>query len=77
MQSNKELADLYRIRFDKNFLPRKYEIWKVLCNDFFQRYINENDVVIDVACGYGEFINNIHSSNKIGIDLKILTALAI
>lgn len=70
MQSNKDLADLYRIRFDETFLPRKYDIWKVLCESFFQKYIEDDDVVIDVACGYGEFINNILAKTKIGIDLN-------
>lgn len=70
MQSNQDLADLYRIRFDEKFLPRKYDIWKVLCEDFFQKYIEKDDVVVDVACGYGEFINNIRAKKKIGIDLN-------
>lgn len=70
MQNGKDLAELYRIRFHDDFLPRKIEIWKVLCRDFFQKYVNSGDVVVDVACGYGEFINNIRAGRKIGIDLN-------
>lgn len=70
MQNGKDLADLYRIRFHEDFLPRKIEIWKVLCKDFFQKFVAQEDVVVDVACGYGEFINNIQAGKKIGIDLN-------
>lgn len=70
MQNGRELADLYRIRFQEDFLPRKIEIWKVLCKDFFQNFVGRDDVVIDVACGYGEFINNIQAGARIGIDLN-------
>lgn len=70
MQKGKDLADLYRIRFNEEFLPRKIDIWKVLCKDFFQKFVGGDDVVVDVACGYGEFINNIQAGTKIGIDLN-------
>lgn len=70
MRNREDLADLYRNRFDERFLPRKLEIWKVLCGDFFQRHVGAEDVVLDVACGYGEFINSIQAGKKIGVDLN-------
>lgn len=70
MQDGKELSELYRIRFQDTFLPRKREIWKVLCEDFFQQFIQPDDTVVDVACGYGEFINNISAKIKIAVDLN-------
>lgn len=51
MQDGKELAELYRIRFQDSFLPRKRGIWKVLCEDFFQKFVRSDDTVVDVACG--------------------------
>ena len=65
-----QLSELYKIRFDKNFLSRKNEIWKVLCRDFFQKFIPDESTVIDLACGYGEFINNISAKNKVAFDLN-------
>ena len=67
---NNQLSRLYRLRFSQNELSRKNLIWKVICANFFQKYINQNSVVIDIACGYGEFINNINASKKIAIDLN-------
>lgn len=70
MQNGQELADLYRIRFERDFLPRKREIWRVLCKGFLQGFIKPGATVVDVACGYGEFINNIKAGTKIAVDLN-------
>lgn len=64
------LAQLYKARFPEQELPRKNAIWQVLCRHFFQRYVKPGDTVVDLACGYGEFINNISAGKKIAIDLN-------
>ncbi len=68
--NNNELSDLYKIRFSEAELPRKNEIWRVLCSDFFQKFINPKSTVVDIACGYGEFLNNIQAKRKIAVDLN-------
>lgn len=65
-----DLASLYRFRFNEAQLPGKMRIWKVLCRDFFQPLIDPKSTVLDVACGYGEFINNIEAKSKHAIDLN-------
>ncbi|MGA9164511.1 MAG: methyltransferase domain-containing protein [Thiobacillus sp.] len=70
MQNGQELADLYRIRFERDFLPRKRAIWRELCKGFLQGFIKPGATVVDVACGYGEFINNIKAGTKIAVDLN-------
>ena len=67
---NNYLSDLYKIRFSEQSLPRKNEIWKVLCKNFFKKFIKQTDTVIDVACGYGEFTNNVSADVKIAVDLN-------
>lgn len=69
MDSN-DLSELYKIRFTDDQLPRKNAIWKVICRSFLQAYIKPSDTVVDVACGYGEFLNNISAQNKIAVDLN-------
>ena len=69
MQNN-QLSELYQIRFSKEELPRKNAIWKVLCDNYFSRYISKNDTVIAIASGYGEFSNNINAKRHIAIDLN-------
>jgi SAM-dependent methyltransferase len=66
----RELSDLYRIRFADAMLPRKNAIWRVICEDYLQRFVRPTDTVVDIACGYGEFINNIACARKIAVDLN-------
>ena len=65
-----DLKLLYRFRFDESDLGQKLKIWQVLCADFFQKYVKQDASVLDVACGYGEFINNIRAKTKHAIDLN-------
>jgi ubiquinone/menaquinone biosynthesis C-methylase UbiE len=65
-----DLARLYQFRFKESDLPQKNKIWRTLCANFFDRLIPEGATVLDLACGYGEFINNIKAKRKIGVDLN-------
>src|SRR5262249_33143828 len=65
-----DLSALYRFRFRESERPQKLMIWKTLCDHFFQRLVGEEQVVADLACGYGEFINNIRAKKKYAIDLN-------
>src|SRR3972149_11677749 len=62
-------ARLYRLRFEKDIKIRN-EIWKVLCQDFFQKYIKTTDTICDLGAGFCEFINNIKAQNKSAIDVN-------
>jgi SAM-dependent methyltransferase len=42
----------------------------VLCRYYFDRRIPANATVLDLACGYGEFINNITAAHKLAVDLN-------
>src|ERR1041384_3315907 len=64
------LSKLYSTRFDEEDQQKKERIWRVLCSDFFQRYVRPTDTVLDVGAGYCEFINNIACAAKIALDLN-------
>jgi SAM-dependent methyltransferase len=61
---------LYRHRFQDQDLPKKRAIWEVLCREFFQAHVDRDSVVLDLACGYGEFINTIRANTKHAADLN-------
>ncbi len=61
---------LYRVRFPERDRERRDQLWAVLCSSFFQRYIRPTDCVLDLACGYGEFIRHISASRKLAVDLN-------
>lgn len=66
------VLSIYADRFDKD-ADKRQVMWEVLCKDFFQKFIKNNDTVLDLAAGYCEFINNINCKNKIAVDLNAKT----
>jgi SAM-dependent methyltransferase len=64
-----ELRRLYGTRFEKNLEYRK-RVWSVLVPEFFQKYASPAASVLDLGCGYGEFINAIRCGRKLAMDLN-------
>lgn len=65
-----ELETLYHHRFSPSDRRDKDRIWKVLCERYFQRFVEASDTVLDLACGQGEFIRHIRCAQKIAVDLN-------
>ncbi len=76
MPTPEELQLEYQIRFSAHDQYR-VQVWSVLCNDFFARYISPDDAVLDLGAGWGEFINQIPASQKYAMDLNPETGLRI
>ncbi|MGV0516193.1 glycosyltransferase [Mycobacterium kansasii] len=64
-----DLQQLYRNRFGHAREARS-AIWRVLVRDFFQAWIRRSDTVLDLGCGYGEFLNQVSAARRIGVDLN-------
>lgn len=62
------LKELYKIRFNRQDIEQKEKIWKVLCGHFFQEFVLPESSVLDIGCGFGEFINNIRCKDKFAVD---------
>jgi len=65
-----DIARIYRDRFEQTGHERRDRVWKVLCAHFFARCIPESATVLELACGYGEFINNIGAGRKFAVDIN-------
>lgn len=63
------LQEQYALRFLGKDHYRN-EVWKILCADFFSRYVEPSDTILDLGAGWCEFINNIQAGRKIAIDLN-------
>ena len=61
---------LYKARFSEADREGKDRIWRVLCESFFQDLVGEDKVIVDLACGYGEFINHIRGAKRFGVDIN-------
>jgi SAM-dependent methyltransferase len=64
-----ELRRIYGARFEKNLNYRR-RVWGVLVREFFQGYVAPAATVLDLGCGYGEFINTIQCERKFAMDLN-------
>jgi SAM-dependent methyltransferase len=42
----------------------------MLTRHFFQRYVPEDATVLDLGCGWGEFINHVRARKRLGMDLN-------
>lgn len=63
------LQQEHRTRFEK-YETYRGSVWKILCRDFFSKYVPENATVLDLGAGWGEFINNIRAAKKLAMDLN-------
>ena len=70
MTDPSRVGDLYRFRFNEVERERKAGVWKVLCRHFFQRLVPREGTLLDVGCGFGEFLNHIEAARRIGMDLN-------
>lgn len=61
---------MYIDRFSEDELAKKREIWSILVSVFFQQYLDNTTTVLDIGCGWGEFINFIKAKNKFAIDVS-------
>jgi len=64
-----ELQKIYGARFASNIAYRQ-RVWNILVPDFFQKFVRPAATVLDLGCGYGEFINNVRCGRKLAMDLN-------
>jgi SAM-dependent methyltransferase len=63
------LQEIYARRFDGQQQYRN-RVWRVLVGTFFQQLIPNGSAVLDLGCGYGQFINNVAAATKYAMDLN-------
>ena len=69
METLQDLGKEYHQRFAAR-APYRESVWHVLVREFFQRYVDPNDTVLDLGSGWGEFIRNVSARRKIAMDLN-------
>ena len=48
---------------------RRDTVWKALWRYHFKAIVPADGCVLDLGCGYGEFINNVEARRRIGLDV--------
>ena len=64
-----DLQRIYGARFSA-ILDYRKAVWSVLVADWFSQYVRRTDAVLDLGCGYGEFINTVQCAEKFAMDLN-------
>ena len=67
------MQDSLQTIYDNRFSGRqdyRRNVWAILISDFFSRYFTADSAVLDLGCGYGEFINQIRTRIRYGMDLN-------
>lgn len=65
-----EVQRIYRKRFPEEALAAKSRTWSVIVGQFLSRWIKSTDTVLDLGCGYGEFLNHVRADRRIGVDIN-------
>lgn len=66
---SEELSQEYRLRFSSIASYRR-KVWKILVKQYFQKLVGFDKVILDLGCGWGEFINSIQAEQKYAMDLN-------
>jgi SAM-dependent methyltransferase len=64
-----ELQRIYHARFAGEEAYRR-AVWGVLVSDFLAAYLRGAQSVLDLGCGYGEFINQVNVRERYAMDLN-------
>lgn len=73
----REVRGIYERRFDDAARRSKNAVWRVIVSDFLQRWVGDQDAVLDIGCGFGEFLNHLRCRRRIGVDLNPDSARAL
>lgn len=68
-----ELTQIYERRF-KAVEDYRNSIWQILISGFFSKWVHPEHSVLDLGCGFGEFINNVKATKHFAMDLNPATA---
>jgi len=60
--------ELYDARFGPAERRAKDAVWRVLCEGFFQRWVPEDAVLIDLGAGFCEFVNHIRCRERWAVE---------
>jgi dolichol-phosphate mannosyltransferase len=65
-----DVQSIYERRFGVEDRRETDAVWKVIVEDYLQDWIRPSDAVLDVGCGFGEFLNHVRCSRRVGVDLN-------
>jgi SAM-dependent methyltransferase len=71
LESDEGIRRIYSHRFDREARIEKDHVWRAIVEERLQPWVDPRDVVLDVGCGSGEFLNHIRCAERIGVDRNV------
>lgn len=62
------MSDYYSTRYTPD--PGRTKVWRAIVEYVEAKYVGKPRAVLDLGCGYGDFVNNIHCETKYAVDLN-------
>ena len=50
------------------YAPERRMVWEEICRYLNRHYISGDSDILELGCGYGDFIGNIHSRNRVAVE---------
>jgi SAM-dependent methyltransferase len=66
------MVDYFQARFTPD--PGRIKVWRAIVEDLQARFIPPGGAVLDLGCGYGDFINQVRADRKLAVDLEAQAA---
>jgi len=73
MSENESILKNLSLEYEQRFAGKeanRIRVWSILVKHYFQNLIGDDKIILDLGCGYGEFINQILAKEKYGMDLN-------
>jgi SAM-dependent methyltransferase len=70
VKDSRELQTIYEHRFKADRVAYRQRLWATLVHHYFQKLIPPSAAVLDLGCGYGEFINHVRAPKRYAMDLN-------
>lgn len=67
--SEQDLRTLYENRFEGR-QEYRLKVWSILVSSWFSRFVPIDGTILDLGCGYGEFINQAVAKSRYAMDLN-------
>ncbi len=62
------MSEYFQARFTHD--PGRVKVWRAIVEDLEARFIPSGAAVLDLGCGYGDFINQVRAGRKLALDLE-------
>ena len=64
-----DLSQEYNLRFS-HLADYRRRVWHILVTKYFQPLLGSDQAILDLGCGWGEFVNEVQARQKFAMDLN-------